>query len=332
MRAPDFWGAPAGPVARALAPLGAIYGAAARARLARPAPRANLPTIAIGGLTLGGDGKTPTALALGAILLERGERPFFLSRGHGRRNRSIAPFVVDPARHEARDVGDEALLLARMAPTIVGADRAASARLAQTLGAGALILDDGLHSRRLDPDLAILVVDADYAAGNGFCPPAGPLRAPLAAQLAAVDLVIVIGEGRGLREPLSKPALRALLAPEPAVSARLAGARLFAFAGIGRPAKFAATLDGIGAETAGFRWFPDHHRYSRRELAALAREAERRRAALVTTEKDAARIGPDPEGLGVDLEILPIALLFDRPDEAISLVSDFLARARTARL
>ena len=173
MRAPDFWGAPAGPLARALAPLGALYGAAARARLARPAPRANIPTIAIGGLTLGGDGKTPTALALGAILLERGERPFFLSRGHGRRNGGAAPFVVDPARHDARDVGDEALLLARVAPTIVGADRAAAARLAETLGAGALILDDGLHSRRLDPDLAILVVDADYAAGNAFARPPG---------------------------------------------------------------------------------------------------------------------------------------------------------------
>lgn len=332
MRAPDFWGAPAGPIATALAPLGAIYGAAARARLARSAPRANLPTIAIGGLTLGGDGKTPTALALGAILLERGERPFFLSRGHGRRNGRAAPFVVDPARHEARDVGDEALLLARVAPTIVGADRAASARLARKLGAGVLVLDDGLHSRRLDPDLAILVVDADYAAGNGFCPPAGPLRAPLAAQLAAVDLVIVIGDGEGLREPLSKPPLRARLAPEPAVSARLAGARLFAFAGIGRPAKFAESLVEIGADVAGFRWFPDHHCYSPRELAALAREAARVDAALATTEKDAARIGSDLEGLGGDLEILPITLLFDRPDDVISLLADFLARARTARL
>src|ERR1019366_844335 len=103
MRAPDFWGTPAGPVASALAPFGALYGAAARARLVRPAPRANIPTIAIGGVTLGGDGKTPTALALGAILLERGERPFFLSRGHGRRNGSAGPLVVDPARRDARD-------------------------------------------------------------------------------------------------------------------------------------------------------------------------------------------------------------------------------------
>ncbi len=332
MRAPDFWGAPPGPVARALAPLGALYGATARARLARSAPRANLPTIAIGGLTLGGDGKTPTALSLGAILREWGEQPFFLSRGHGRRNGSAAPFVVDPARHDARDVGDEALLLARVAPTIVGVDRAAGARLAQTLGAGALLLDDGLHSRRLDPDLAILVVDADYAAGNGFCPPAGPLRAPLAAQLAAADLVIVIGEGRGLRQPLTTPGFSARLAPDPVVAARIAGARAFAFAGIGRPAKFADTLEEIGADVAGFRWFPDHHCYSPRELAALAREAKRLRAVPVTTEKDAARIGSSLRSLEVDLEILPVSLLFERPEEVNSLLGDFLARARTARL
>ena len=332
MRAPDFWGAPPGPVARALAPLGALYGATARARLARSAPRANLPTIAIGGLTLGGDGKTPTGLSLGAILREWGEQPFFLSRGHGRRNGSAAPFVVDPARHDARDVGDEALLLARVAPTIVGVDRAAGARLAQTLGAGALLLDDGLHSRRLDPDLAILVVDADYAAGNGFCPPAGPLRAPLAAQLAAADLVIVIGEGRGLRQPLTTPAFSARLAPDPVVAARIAGARAFAFAGIGRPAKFADTLEEIGADVAGFRWFPDHHCYSPRELAALAREAKRLRAVPVTTEKDAARIGSSLRSLEVDLEILPVSLLFEQPEEVNSLLGDFLARARTARL
>jgi tetraacyldisaccharide 4'-kinase len=332
MRAPDFWGAPAGLIARALAPLGALYGAAARARLIRSAPRANLPTIAIGGLTLGGDGKTPTALALGAVLLERGDRPFFLSRGHGRRDGGAAPFLVDPASHVAGDVGDEALLLARVAPTVVGVDRAAAARLAWTLGAGVLILDDGLHGRRLDPDLAILVVDADYGAGDGYCPPAGPLRAPLAAQLAAADVVITIGEGEGLRETLSKPALPARLAPEPAVAARIAGARVFAFAGIGRPAKFAKTLDEIGADVAGFRWFPDHHCYSPRELAALALEAKRLRAVLVTTEKDAARIGPNPDGLAADREILPITLLFERPAEMKSLLADFLTRARAARL
>lgn len=328
MRDPEFWGERPGFLAKSFSPFAALYGAVARARLELAAPRANVPAIAIGGLTLGGDGKTPTALALAAILLARGERPVFLSRGYGRRRERHAPFVVDPTRYDARDVGDEALLLARMAPTIIGVDRAASARLAETLGASVLVLDDGLHGRRLDPDLAILVVDADYGAGNGFCPPAGPLRAPLAAQFSRADAIVLIGEGAGLSRAAEKPVLRARLWPDPAVSARLSGARVFAFAGIGRPLKFARTLGNIGADMVGFRWFSDHHVYSPRELAALEREASRRAAKLVTTQKDAARLGLDLSRLVADAEALPVQLRFEQPDLAKSLIMRSLARAR----
>ncbi len=309
LRAPHFWGRPVGPLALALAPISALYGSVARARLARAAPRADLPTIAIGGLTLGGDGKTPTALALAETLLAMGERPAFLTRGYGRAGQSRGPLRVDPARHEARDVGDEALLLSGLAPTFVGADRAASAGLARAEGATVLILDDGLHSRSLQPDLAILVVDAAYGAGNGFCPPAGPLRAPLPAQLACADAVILIGEGEPPPWlPQAKTALRARLAPDPAAASRLAGTQVFAFAGIGRPQKFVRSLEEIGAQVVGWRWFPDHHAYSAAELAALARAAERVSARLVTTQKDARRLGA-----GIAVETLPVRLEFERP-------------------
>jgi len=219
-----------------------------------------------------------------------------------------APFRVDPAAHEARDVGDEALLLSAVAPTFVGADRAASARLAGAGGATVLLLDDGLHSRSLEPDLAILVIDAAYGAGNGMCPPAGPLRAPLSAQLDRADAAILIGEG----EPPpwlsdAKTLLRGRLAPDPAAAARLAGSKVFAFAGIGRPQKFARSLEEIGAHVVGVRWFPDHHAYSPAELAALSRTAERLSARLVTTEKDARRL----DGRRA-IETLPVRLEFER--------------------
>ena len=151
LRAPRFWRSdPPTPLARALSPLGALYGAAAGARLARPAERAELPTIIVGGLTLGGDGKTPTVLALAALLREMGERPACVTRGYGRESgpRRDA-FLVDPQRDGAAETGDEALLLARIAPTFVGADRLAAARLARAHGATALLSDDGLHSRAL---------------------------------------------------------------------------------------------------------------------------------------------------------------------------------------
>jgi tetraacyldisaccharide 4'-kinase len=326
MRAPDFWGAPAGLRAFALSPFAALYAAAARARLARSAPRADLPAIAIGGLSLGGDGKTPTALALTAMLKQLGERPFLSTRGYGRR-RGVEgePFVVDPARHDALAAGDEALLLARAAPTIVGADRIAAARLAAGLGASVLVLDDGLHSRRISPDLSLLVVDAEYGAGNGFCPPAGPLRAPLAAQLARADALIVIGEGAAPGFGLGRRMIRARLEADPQAAARLSGRRVFAFAGVGRPEKFKRTLERAGAIIAGVRWFPDHHFYEAAELAGLALAAQKLGAVPVTTEKDLARI----EASGV-FESVAVTLSFEEPGCVKEMLAEVLARARAA--
>ncbi|WP_018266773.1 tetraacyldisaccharide 4'-kinase [Methylosinus sp. LW4] len=320
MRAPDFWRrAPASPLARALAPFGALYGAAVSARMRRRGARADLPTIVIGGPTLGGDGKTPAALAIAALLTEMGERPFFLTRGYGRRTARRAPFLIDPSIHSVRETGDEALLLARCAPTIVGADRAAGARLARALGATALVLDDGLQSRRLEPDLALMVVDGAYAAGNGLCPPAGPLRAPLPGQLAAVDALVLIGEGAAGEavaahaRAAGKPVLRAGVAPLPA---RLPQ-RALAFAGIARPQKFFATLEALGLEIVGRKSFADHHAFTAREMAALEREAARLRATLVTTEKDAARLSPD---MAARVDVLPIDLRFAEEEDMRALL------------
>ena len=324
MRAPEFWRrAPASPLARALAPLGAIYEAVAAARMARPGARADLPTIVVGGLTLGGDGKTPAALAIASLLAETGERPFFLTRGYGRRNARSAPFLVDPQNHSASDTGDEALLLARRAPTIVGVDRAAGAKRARALGATALVLDDGLQSRRLEPDLALAVVDGAYGAGNGLCPPAGPLRAPLERQLAAVDAIVLVGEGAAgeavaeRARAAGKPILRARIAPLPYSPP---GARALAFAGIARPERFFATLEATGVEIVGRKSFADHHVYAAREIAALEREATRLGVGLVTTEKDAARLEP---AMRSRIATLPIALVFEPADA----MRNFLRRA-----
>jgi tetraacyldisaccharide 4'-kinase len=327
MRAPDFWGAPPGLRAFALSPLAALYAAAARARLALPAPRVDLPTIAIGGPTLGGDGKTPTALALTAVLKQLGERPFLSTRGYGRRSGAEGePFVVDLARHDALAAGDEALLLARAAPTIVGADRIAAARLAAGLGASVLVLDDGLHSRRIGPDLSLLVVDAEYGAGNGFCPPAGPLRAPLAAQLARANALIVIGEGPAAGFGSGRRMMRARLEADPQAGARLSGRRVFAFAGVGRPGKFKRTLERAGASVAGVRWFPDHHFYEAAELAGLALTAQKLGASPVTTEKDLARI-EEPGAF----ESVAVSLIFEEPGRVTEMLAEALARARAAK-
>src|SRR5262249_20453434 len=146
MRAPSFWWRKAGFAATWRAPAGALYGAVAAGRMRQPGRDIGVPVVCVGDLTLGGAGKTPLALALGRLIAAAGRRPFFLSRGYG--GASAGPIAVQPARHTAQQVGDEPLLLARVAPTIVARDRAAGATAAQAARADVIVMGDGLHSPR----------------------------------------------------------------------------------------------------------------------------------------------------------------------------------------
>lgn len=327
MRAPQFWRDEGG-ASRLLSPLGLLYGVVARGRLAREAPRAALPTIVVGGLTAGGDGKTPLVVALAKMLAAEGERPALLTRGYGKRGGRAEPFAVF-SDDDVAIAGDEALLLSRHALAIVGADRAASAALALELGATLLILDDGFHSRRLSPDLSLLAIDSDYGAGNGRCLPAGPLRAPLEAQIAAADALIVIGAGaagRMLAASCWKPVFQSQIVPEAEAAKALAGERVIGFAGIGRPEKFFRSLAETGAEVVVTRGFPDHHRFSKGDLAELAALQRRHDATLVTTEKDAVRLPP-----ALAAEALPISLVFAEPGALMATLDAALSRARLSR-
>jgi tetraacyldisaccharide 4'-kinase len=334
MRAPAFWWqAGLSPLAQALRPPALLYGAVAASRMRRAGVRAPVPVICVGNFTAGGAGKTPTALAVAALLSVRGERPAFLSRGYG--GRLAGPVLVDPRRHTATDVGDEPLLLARAAPAIVARDRPAGAALAAERGASVVIMDDGLQNPSLAKDLALAVVDGATGIGNGLTLPAGPLRAPMAAQWPAVDAVLVIGNGdpgSQVAEDAArrgKPVLRGRLAPDPSVAAGLSGERVLAFAGIGRPEKFFATLRECGAIPVAERGFPDHHPYRPAEIAALAAEATAQGVRLVTTEKDRVRI----EALGVPvagLLSLPVRLMLDDERALEALLARALDRSLRA--
>ena len=322
-RAPEFWRR-SGVASSLLTPAAALYGAIAQRRLQRPAPRAALPTIVVGGLTSGGDGKTPLAMALATRLLALGARPAFLTRGYGRILHHAAPALVDPVHHDARHIGDEALLLARIAPILVCADRRLSAQRAIEIGATVLVLDDGFHSRALAPDLTFLAIDADYGAGNGACLPAGPLRAPLQAQLAMADALAMIGDGAAgeiCARNFDKKVLTAQLVPDATHAQKLAGARIVAFAGIARPEKFFRLLHDIGAQVVATHAFPDHHLFTPRDIAELRALAQAHDAQLLTTEKDATRLD------GIDS--LPVSLEFDDVQTLDALLAEVLTtRAR----
>ena len=178
---------------RLLDPVARIWAWSAVRRLRTGKPhRVGLPVVCVGNFTAGGTGKTPLALYLARALADRGERPAFLTRGYGGRLRG--PHVVDTALDTAADVGDEPLLLARQALTVVARDRAKGAALIAGLSGlappTAIVMDDGLQNPGLAKDLSIAVVDARRGLGNGRVIPAGPLRAPLAAQLRIVDAIV----------------------------------------------------------------------------------------------------------------------------------------------
>lgn len=314
MRPPAFWSAtPGHPAARLFAPLGRVYGALTAARMDRAGAVPPCPVLCVGNFTLGGAGKTPTALALARLLRELGHRPAFLSRGYG--GRLPGPLAVDPTRHDAAEVGDEPLLLAAHATTIVARDRPAGARLCAASGADAIVMDDGLQNPSLAKTLALAVVDAGAGLGNGLPFPAGPLRAPLDRQWPHVAGLVLVGDGApgaavaAAAEARGLPVHRARLVPE--AEADLAGRRVVAFAGIGRPEKFFETLREGGALVAAERAFPDHHPFRPAELAELASLAAREGAGLVTTEKDAARL---PAEWRARVAVLRVGLVF--ADEA----------------
>ena len=282
MRAPDFWRA-RGPLATLLSPLGAIYGAsvAFKARHARP-QNPGLPVICVGNLTAGGSGKTPVAIAVAQALRARSRKPFFLTRGYG--GSEQGPVQVARA-HSAAAMGDEALLLVRAAPTIVARDRAAGAKLAAEKNADILVMDDGHQNFSLRKSLSLVVVDAETGFGNGFMIPAGPLREPVRHGLSRADAVVLVGDGAPDLQGFSGPVLRARLEAD---TASIRAKSVFAFAGIGRPEKFIASLEQGGAEVTGSCFFADHHPYTDDEILQL--KAIAGDTLLVTTEKDFVRL------------------------------------------
>lgn len=336
--APPFWWTKADWRAWALAPLSFVYGKVAGRRLAR-GKRGSVPApvICVGNFTVGGAGKTPTAMALAKAAREMGYTPGFLTRGYG--GSLDVTTIVDAHHHKATAVGDEALLLSRVATTVISRRRVDGAHKLISEGVDLIIMDDGFQSARLELDFALIVIDSLRGVGNGHLVPGGPVRAPIPEQMRQLSAILKVGNGDAA-DQLVRQAARAgksvyVASIKPRETPDLLGKPVLAFAGIADPGKFYRTVESLGGQLALKRSFPDHHYFSEDEISELLSDADRQGLLPVTTAKDAVRLsgvhGPAEE-LFRKAHVVEIDMVFDDPRAPAKIIDLAVSAYRRRRL
>ncbi|MDR0580997.1 MAG: tetraacyldisaccharide 4'-kinase [Holosporaceae bacterium] len=238
--------------------------------------------IAVGGITVGGSGKTMVVKALCEILKSRNKKVAILSRGYGRTN--MKTLRVNTEIHSYRDVGDEPLLLAKTAPVFVGKDRFKSAELAEDEGFDAFILDDGITQKFLKPNVKLLVVDDNQRFGNGEMFPLGPNHLNFEKIKADIDGVVIIGKRKQNDAFGNIPVFWGKILQDFSKIRK----KIIVFCGVGYPDKFFNSFGNF--EVIERIAFPDHNPYSNEDLERLISRAKVHDAQLVTTEKDFTRV------------------------------------------
>lgn len=304
MKAPNFWYQEETfqdwAIARLLTPLSWIYKTVSKELSKRGDPyNPPIPVVCVGNIVAGGAGKTPTVIELARILKTMGKNPHVISRGYGGITKKST--LVDAEKNTAAQVGDEPLMIANNGiPCWVGSSRRLSAYEAYKAGADIILMDDGHQNYDLKKDFSLVVVDGLFGFGNERIIPAGPLREDIGEGLARADAILLIGED--LTDVATRYAgKRIIRADFEPIENKINGARVFGFAGMGRPEKFMRTMYLMGAEIAGFHSFPDHYPYKRIDMVEILKVARRLNAQPVTTRKDFTRVPPEYQS-----EILPI--------------------------
>ncbi|MBB5274661.1 tetraacyldisaccharide 4'-kinase [Rhizobium rosettiformans] len=336
--APPFWWTKTGWQAICLYPLSFVYGRISGGILQhRRRHPLSVPVICVGNFTVGGAGKTPTAIAIARAAKARGLTPGFLSRGYG--GSLDVTTVVDPHHHRSTAVGDEPLLLAREALTVISRRRVAGAEKLVAEGADLIIMDDGFQSARLHVDYALIVIDSMRGIGNGWVVPSGPVRAPIPVQMRHLDAILKVGKGDAADQFVrqasrsGKPVLVANVMPQS--GGDLSGRSVLAYAGIADPRKFYRTLEELGAVVADRQDFSDHHHLADDEISDLLARAEKQGLQLVTTAKDSVRLAGG-HGRATELqeksEVVDVDMVFDDPKAPDLIIDRAIEACRLRRL
>ncbi|WP_208435012.1 tetraacyldisaccharide 4'-kinase [Bartonella phoceensis] len=332
--APHFWWKDKSFLRTLLTPVSWGYGYFLHRRMTRELPVIDLPVLCIGNFTCGGAGKTPVVIAFAQVAKELGFVPGVVSRGYGGTIKEV--HIVNKEYDNARDVGDEALLLLQHALVAISADRYAAAQRLKQEGCNLILMDDGFQSRRLYMDYALLVVDALRGFGNGAVFPAGPLRAPLKTQLSLTDSILLFGHSDACDKITSlvtntgKPSHHAHL--KSFASGEVAGKSFLAFAGIGNPDKFFKSIKELSGHVVQTYSYPDHYFFTDTDLKKLAQKAKMQNLWLATTAKDYARI--QTSSVQKDLKnliVFDVSVDFAQKDFCRILLEEVMHRFRERR-
>ena len=323
MQAPKFWDKKESKIGKILYPCSLLYAWIVAHRLKHSHPyQSKIPVICVGNISVGGTGKTPVCLALMELLKKQNKSPWFLNHGYKATQQSV---LVDTKSHSALDVGDEALLLASSAPTIVDSARARGTQLAEKLGAPLLIMDDGFQNPSLVKTFSFIVVDGTKGFGNERVLPAGPLREPIEKGLKRSDALIIVGnDAWGIKNFLKDhaidlPILTGRFVPNKQDLKKISDLSVSAFAGLGNPQKFFDMLRVEGVQLKSTFVFPDHYFYTRFDIEDLKRKTKGE--ILVTTSKDWVKI---PSEMRNGLIQITGSFEFDDPDKVLNLLKESL--------
>lgn len=248
-----------------------------------------IPVICIGNIIVGGGGKTPIAIAIAEHLLSKGRKVALLSRGYGGTlSNNKYSLEVDLNLHRSYEVGDEAMILATIAPTYIGGNRYFSALMAEKNGAEIIIMDDGMQNFSLAKNLTIIAADSDYGVGNGLLLPSGPLRQTIASAEKQAQYIIYNGSHNKLFTSSIKYEMAQSVIKN--LEQIKSFSKCFVMCGLANPQKLLQSLKDQGIEFLDAFIFPDHHQYHDQELEEIIKISTINKAKILTTMKDYVKI------------------------------------------